>query len=132
MFLLLFEKLLLALSSISEKTVASFKKVNTCWTCSFLLTLNLPNQGSARSFLRTPNLPNQGSARSFLRTQNQPNQGPFSELRTCRTSLDPFLTPNSEPAEPGLTRSNYEIRTPGKNTILDHLGILLIFVKYSG
>ena len=36
---------------------------------------------------------------------------PFSELRNCRTRVIPILSPNSE----------LKLRTPGKNTILDHL-----------
>ena len=67
--------------------------------------------GSALSFLGTPNLSKFGAQRkerAFLRTPNLPNNG----------------YPNYESAEPGLTRSNSELKlqTLGKNTILDHLG----------
>ena len=65
-----------------------------------------PNSEPARvrrkelAFLRSPNLPNQDNTCSF------------SELRTCPTRVIPVLSPNSE----------LKLRTPGKNTILDHLG----------
>ena len=86
----------------------------------FLRTPKLPNHGSAQSFLWTQNLPNQGSDRSLLQTTNLSNQGSaLSFLRTPnlpKPGLYPALSPNFEPAELGLTRSNSELWTETLNS----------------
>ena len=56
----------------------------------------------------------------FLQTPNLPE---FGERNGPIPGLYPVLSQNFEPAEPGFTCSNSELklRTLGKNTTLDHI-----------